>query len=308
MIFITPNNMNKYLSIAFVLCLCSISGFAQNQVNQAMFNQNLTYYNPAYSGFHESNFTAAIISRADWVNFRNVANTSNPWNAGIALDKRFDEKKIGVGVNITSNNIGRVKSLDMVGNFAYHLSLSEQHKFSFATKFGVNYVNLDIYELRNQEDVTFSNAQAGNYFLPKIGFGVAYKSEHAFAGIAVPDLIVKDSKNILVSNGLFSNINVNLNAGYKFELNDDYYLQPSLLTSYNANIDTKCDLNFIAGKNEAYWGGVSYAINKSYAAMAGVMVSGRLSFSYAFTFHSEMVVNPTSHEICLHWDLEDANF
>ena len=297
----------KKLLLSIPLFLIGFSdGYSQVQANNAMFNLNPTYYNPAFSGLDESELNAVLISRADWVSFKNVSNTSNPWNALISLDKRIDSKKLGVGVNLANNKAGRMNALDIAGNIAYHLELNGQNKLSFATKIGMNYIYLGDNNLRDPIDEMFANSISGNYIIPKVGFGLVYKNENFFAGVASPDLISADSKKILESNGMFSRYNFNLNAGYKLHINEDYYLQPSILSTLNPANITKTDINMVIGKNESFWGGVSFSPSNSYSAMGGVTLSGRFKLSYAFTLYSTLVANPTSHELCLNWDLEDV--
>jgi type IX secretion system PorP/SprF family membrane protein len=299
--------MKKIIVIGILLVHCAIATvYAQIQSNEALFNLNPTYYNPAFTGMQESGWNAVVLSRADWVSYKNVSNTSNPWNAGLALDKRFDTKKIGVGVNVTNTKLGRMNAFDLVGNVAYHLHLNERHKLSFGAKVGFNYVNLGDLNLKDQTDVYFTNAIAGNYFIPKIGVGLLYKSENFYAGIASPDVLAQDSKNILASNGLFSKFNINLNAGYKLNVNHDFYVQPSFLTVINPANITKTDINMVFGKNESFWGGIGFSPSNSYSAMGGIFINGRFKLSYAFTLYNTLVANPTSHELCLNWDLEDV--
>lgn len=296
----------KKLLLIITLLFGIYASYAQIQANNAMFNLNPTYYNPAFTGFQESGLNAALISRADWVSFKNVSNTSNPWNALISLDKRFDTKKIGVGVNLANNKFGRINILDIAGNLAYQLHINERNKISFATKIGFNYLYLGDLNLRDASDEIFINSVSGNYIIPKIGFGIAYKNENFHAGIASPDLIVQDSKKILEANGMLSNTHFNINAAYKLNINHDYYLQPSFLSVMNSSNLSKTDINMAIGKNESFWGGVNYAHKNSYSVMGGATLNGRLKLSYAFTLYSTLVANPTSHELCLNWDLEDV--
>ncbi len=273
---------------------------AQIQSNEALFNLNPTYYNPAFTGMQESGSNAVMLSRADW----GFSSYRNPWNAGLAIDKRFDSKKIAIGFNATNIKLGRMNAFDLVCNGAYHLHLSQRHILSFGAKVGFNYITLGDLNLKDQTDVYFSSAIAGNYIIPKLGFGLLYKSEGFYAGIASPDVFSKDSKNILASNGMFSRFNVNLNAGYKLNVNHDFYVQPSLLTVVNPAYITKTDINMVLGINDSFWGGIGFCPDNSYSIMGGIYM-GRFRFSYAFTLYNYLVANPTSHELCINWDLED---
>lgn len=297
--------MKKFLLSIPLLLIGICESKAQIQTNNAMFNLNPSYYNPAFAGFSESGFNAVISSRADWVSFNNVSNTSNPWNALVSIDKRIDSKKIGFGSNLANINLGRMNLLDLSGNVAYHLHINESNQISFATKIGFNYLYLGDQNLRDDADDIFANSVSGNYLIPKIGLGIAYKNENFFAGFASPDLIVSDSKHLLAANGLMSNNHFNLNAGYKLKLNEDFYLQPSFLSIINPNAISKTDINMVIGKKESYWGGFGYSQHNSYSVMGGITLNGRLNLSYAFTLYNTLVANPTSHELCLNWDLED---
>lgn len=298
---------NKLILILSIYLFVYQNGFAQMQANNSLFNQNPTYYNPAFSGMQESALNFVFNSRANWVAANSITTTNNPWNAMLSLDKRFQDKNFGVSFNLTNVNVARINSIDLAGNFAYHINLGHDSKLTMGARVGVNYLNIGSIYLEDNTDAQFNNV--GNYMIPKFGLGLLYKTENFWMGAASPDIFTYNYQNVLAaSNSTFKRLVMNVNAGYKLMLNADFYFQPSVLYISSPVYDDKIDINLALGKNEAYWGGVSYSPLNSVSAMGGVTIKGRYNFAYAFSYNTSFTNTgfSSSHEITLNWDLEDA--
>lgn len=297
---------NKLILILSICLITYQSGFGQIQANNSLFNQNPTYYNPAFSGMQESGFNFVLNSRANWVAANSITTTNNPWNAMLSLDKRFENKNMGASINLTNVNFGRTNTVDICGNYAYHINLGRDSRLSMGAKIGVNYLNIGSILLEDNSDIKFSDV--GNYIIPKFGLGLLYKSENFWIGTASPDIFTYNYKNVLAaSNSTFKRLVINVNAGYKLMLNSDFYFQPSLLSISSPVYDDKIDLNLAFGKNEAYWAAIAYSPQHSISAMGGISINGRYNLAYAFSYNTSFTNTggSTSHEISLNWDLED---
>ena len=307
----------KKLLLLFTITISYLTGFSQiqTQANVALFSLNPSYYNPAFAGLSESNLNLTIISRKDWVRLDNLSiNNNNPWSSLATIDKRFDEKKLGVSANLSNVRVDDYNIADVQLNGAYHLPLGGEKKLSFGIKVGfANFTGLKPF-LQDPTDVTFDPYKLGKAdnriftFIPKFGFGMVYKTENFFAGVSLPDLYTYDKQSVLYPQrggfNSFTNRNITANVGYKLSLNEDYFLQPIALVRVIPGNNIKTDLSLNIGKNEAYWGGVIYSHETSMAAMAGFVLNGRMKLNYAFNYYT--AISATSHEIGLYWDLEDA--
>lgn len=298
---------NKSILILSIFIFILQNSFAQLQSNNSLFNQNPIYYNPAFTGMQESGFNFVLNSRANWLVTNSIVTSNNPWNAMLTLDKRFDNKNFGLAFNLSNVNFGRTNSVDMCGNFAYHINLGHDSKLAMGAKFGLNYLNIGSILIEDKSDVEFNNV--GNFVIPKLGLGLLYKSEMFWLGVASPDIFTYNYQNVLASSeSTFKRLVINVNAGYKLMLNSDIYFQPSLLYISSPVYDDKIDINLALGKNEAYWGAISYSPQNSISAMGGFTFNGRFNLAYAFSYNTSFMNSgaSTSHEISLNWDLEDA--
>ena len=108
--------MKKYIFLFVLLCIGGVSIAQQElQVSQYMFNGMLL--NPAYAGTHDY-FSASLLHRSQWVNLDGAPSTQV-----FAIDGPIANKRMGVGLVVTNDQIGISSQLDVAANFAYHLPL-----------------------------------------------------------------------------------------------------------------------------------------------------------------------------------------
>ena len=95
-------------------------------------------------------------------------------------------------------------------------------------------------------------------------------------------------------------------GGYKFELNNEFELEPGLMLRTSENWNPMGDLSLRLYYMDLFWGGISYRTNKSIIALVGVRIES-LFFGYSFDWALSEIghFNYGSHEITLSVKLGD---
>ena len=93
----------------------------------------------------------------------------------------------------------------------------------------------------------------------------------------------------------------NFIGGYKYRLNRNFVLSPSVMLKYVSQAPLNADLNMRVDIQERYWAGVTYQTSNTISGMVGLYLSNtlRLGYSFDFTMSSIQLQNAGSHEIFL---------
>jgi len=171
----------KYFLIIFLLFLGN-KIFAQDpQFTQ--FYANPLYQSPAFAG-------AALQSRVV-LNYRNQwpGISSNYQTYSASYDHFFEKIKSGIGFQVLNDRqgIGRLNSLDVAGQYAYQLRLS--NKFSYRQGLQLSYVQRNI----NYSALTFGAQWDGNSFNPAVSNDENFSSPvKRYADVSTGGLLFSD--------------------------------------------------------------------------------------------------------------------
>src|SRR5690606_23476627 len=101
-----------------------------------------------------------------------------PHTQYFSIHSLFEAHKTGMGLDISNDKFGAVKTLDMNANFSYYLKLSGTLNFAFGLKAGINNVRIDYsgLNIHDPDEAIFLEGQLSQ-FNPKLGFGTYLYSE-----------------------------------------------------------------------------------------------------------------------------------
>ena len=134
-------------------------------------------------------------------------------------------------------------------------------------------------------------------------FGLNFTREGLHVGLSVPQIFqtkldFSESENDQKMSKLVRHYF--LTAGYKFQLNADFYLDPSLLVKAVTGAPPQVDVNVKVHYTELLWGGVSYRHNDAVVILLGVHKNNFLvGYSYDATLSSIRKYSTGTHEILI---------
>lgn len=295
------------LSLFFLMVIVSEKVCSQQlpQVSNFMFNQLL--YNPAAAGMHETDFNANLLTRFQW----GGASRGGPSSNMLWSDYRLSSNKMAVGLNLMYDKFGASSNLDVAGNYAYYVPLSNKLKLAMGLRLGLTSARLNTSGLTawDADDPVIAATDVQTIY-PKAGTGFQLLSKNFYAGIALPDLLTSDKYNLYGNKDrsfLDRRRNYMLMSGYKWKINDTYDLYPNVRLSYYTGGSLKADLNLILEITDYFWAGLTYSTSNNHSIMAGTHISSRVRFAYAYEFstNSAPLVPLSAHEINLMLNLDD---
>ncbi|WP_158798399.1 PorP/SprF family type IX secretion system membrane protein [Pedobacter sp. L105] len=174
---ITKNLLATVFLMGMTLC-----SKAQLSPFQAMYFQNKYIYNPAMAGMdHALDINAGY--RKQWSNFPGTPRT------GYLTADFQPTDKVGLGLNVTDDQTGLIKSTRVVASYAYHIQLEgDNQHLSFGLSLGVNDSRIDYSNINGDiSDVELNRYSELKPYLDG-DFGVAYTSNNFYLGAALPNL------------------------------------------------------------------------------------------------------------------------
>jgi len=319
--------LKKYL---FLLSfLVSVSAFSQQkpQYTQYIFNQYLL--NPALSGIEnyidfkagyrkqwagisdapQTTFVSANWALGDQQLWSNAL-TAFPEQTGNPMDRNYMQNYMsspshhGMGITAVLDKTGPLKRLDANLTYAYHLQLNSHLNLSAGVAAGVSSISLDINALTfdTPYDPALSRALV-NQVKPDLSVGLWLYGARLFAGISAQQ-ILPQTLSFSGDNQYNQGKEVPhffATAGYKFFVDEEIAVIPSVMVKYVQPSPTSVDLNVKFAFKDKLWLGGSYRKDDSFSAMAGFNISKmvNLTYSYDFTTSELNQVSNGSHEIVL---------
>lgn len=267
--------MKKYI-IVFNL-LVTMMVFSQSDPKLSIFSYNPLQYNPAYAGAFDGLSITGIYS-SQWVGFEGA-----PKTLFFSAHSNVIKREIGVGVNITSDKLGPVQDNQIVGNFAYNVYLNDEISLNLGLKAGLDNFTLDykLLSIENPEEAGIFEGSL-NQYSPIIGAGFYVSNQKAYIGVSVPNLLktnFQTATQISIANTKPSYF---LTAGYKFEIQDQVFLVPNILTRVTAGAPICNLVSLNLDYQNKLLASVNFQPTSSLGGFFGYRFKNNFSFGYAY--------------------------
>lgn len=172
----------KTAILILILIGISLTGKAQLNAFQNMYFQNRYMYNPAMAGLNRG-LNVNVNYRQQWSNF-----PGTPKTGAVTADYQVSEK-VGLGINVTNDQSGLLRTTQAMGTYAYHLPLSANNQYlSFGASLGIHDSRVAYDKING--DPTDGEVSQFNMLKPYVDgdFGVAYTSNKLTLDGALPNL------------------------------------------------------------------------------------------------------------------------
>lgn len=290
------NIQSVLLTMVFLLGMLQYSLAQQIPLfSQYQFNKYL--YNPAVAG-SEAFIDAKLIQRYQWRGITDAPRTFNLNAYGPLANE-----KMGVGGMIYTDIVGPTRRTGFQGSYAYHLQLNDEMRLGFGLGLGFDQYIIDGTQVRldQGDDPALQNYRGSSYeFTAK--FGVYFYSEKYYAGFSIPQ-IIPDKIQIFESNTNMAKLEDHyiLNGGYKFDIGDDFKVEPGVLMRWKSPAPVQFDLSVWGYYKDMIWLGITYRTDDAVSFGIGFNYNQMLMIGYAYdyTTSSLSTFSSGSHEIML---------
>lgn len=259
--------------------------FGLNMIGQQLpqFSQYLTNeyaINPAVAGSVDA-LEIRSNNRYQWSGINDAPRTYT-----LSMTNPIAQGKMGVGAYLYTDIVGPTRRIGFQASYAYHFTVTDDMKIALALSAGIlEYtVDGDKIDLAQPDDPSLINTLGRTTVFDAKGGFYAYTDDF-YLGFAVPQL-AQNNLQIHPSFESVSRIESHYiaYAGYKYQLNDDFVLEPSFLLKSVVPVPTKLEFSLRAHYMDKLWLGTSYRLNDAFVAVLGYTWEDRIVFAYSHDF------------------------
>lgn len=289
--------MRNYLIIT-VLVLLQLVGRAQQLPQYTQYMLNDMAINPAVAGKDEFADVRSN-NRYQWIGI-----TDAPRTYMLTLHAPFKKRNMGLGTQIYTDIVGPTRRVGLSLAYAYHIKVAEKVKVSLGLSAGIQQWGIDGHKLilHDQGDDNLL-VQYQTKIVPDFGAGIyVHHSDKWYFGISAPQIyespiklyVDGDNKGTLARHFL-------VNGAYKFNLGEDFKIEPSAMVKYVTPAPVKIDAGLRVIYQEQIWLGGAYRHNDAFTALIGFMYKNYLmiGYSYDFTTTNLKKYSTGTHELML---------
>ena len=305
-------NLTLFVVAVALLAIDSMvnKAYAQQDPQYSMYMFNGLSVNPAYAGSRERLAILAVY-RDQWTGFKGAPRTFTAAAHSPLLNDR-----IGLGLAVTSDNIGVENAVNITASFAYRLPVGKG-KLKGRLCFGISAaMDYDKQRLTESEIITPGDpafSQNVSTVNPNFGAGVYYYNDRFYLGLSAPHFLNTSLDKNAQLDGTSSSLaheyrHVFGSAGGMVNVSENVKFKPSIQVKYVQASPVSVDFNASFLFKEALWVGISYRTTYNEpTAVVGMIEymfakSFRLGYAYDYTLTQIGQYSSGSHEILLSYE------
>lgn len=308
--------MKRILFAAFFLSLVAGGkALAQTQPQFTHYGFNHMYISPGYSGINKATeFT--VIGRQQWSGYKADFDEGGEPKTGLfSVSIPVRALKGGIGVNLTTDNLGASKIKTGTLSYAYHLALGSG-RLGIGASGIVSNISKGAYRYLDPGDPSIPFNSNDTKF--DVGAGLWYQADKFYVGAGLTNLLETkyqfEADQSLTPGGSGSQTNSrNLfaSAGYNIEAGTSVVITPTALLKHDFSSDgTSFDVGARATFNQKYWAGLNYRNQEAVSGLVGIGLlkdnSLKFGLGFDFTTFAEEAKAKSSYEIMLSYRIPQS--
>lgn len=322
--------MKKIILTGFCMLFLA-AAWAQQKPHYTQYILNQYIINPALTGI-ENYIDVKVSHRHQWVGLQDAPITSyvsihgaigkkdyrtsptsfrvpgeNPRGTAYWEDYTAAEPHHGIGLQMINDRTGPLSRFAAYATYAYHIGISA--RTTLAAGFGAGLTNLSLNTSKLDfiyvpVDPAVANSGIINTVKPDFNAGLYLYSADYFVGLSamqiIPQKIAFSDYAVKTTDGKFVP-HLFATAGYRFLLNEDFNIIPSVMVKYINPLPTQIEFNTKLQYQDVAWIGASYRNSEGFAGMVGVNISNSLNIGYSYDYTTSRLntVSKGTHEILI---------
>ena len=191
----------------------------------------------------------------------------------------------------------------------YNIALTTEMRLSMGISLSMLQYRVDGTQLNPKDvsDPSILNMVSTSY-MPDAGLGAYLYAEDFYVGLSLAQLLNNKVKIFDNKDGLNRlKTHFNLTGGYRYEINRDWALEPSVMFKGTAPKEISFDITAKVNWQKMVWGAVSYRYHESVAILIGYSYEDTFIFGYAYDIgiNSLRKYNTGTHELMIGYRFND---
>ena len=319
--------MRKGSVLLYIILMCSNSLLAQQKPHYSQYLQNMSVLNPAVTGLNNGmdvrlgvrtqwqglkdapktgyfTFSMPVSFGGDMANYRiSDLGVTEPKSKDDMFDYTASMSHHSFGVLFLTDKTGPLNRVTGNLTYAYHLAIGDRSNFSFGVGVGANRLGINAQSLVFDEadDPVVGASGEINKITPDLNAGLYFYTSSFYFGASMQQII----KNKIAFDGSFNTgkdvAHYFVTTGYKFWINNDFSITPSVMLKVVSPLPKAFDLNLKFAYRDAFWIGGGYRKNDAFFGNVGFNVANMVGIGYAYDYTTSALktVSSGSHELSL---------
>lgn len=303
------------------------TAFAQQRPHYSQYLQNMSVLNPAVTGLNSGmdfrmgirtqwqglkdapktgyiTFSMPVSFGGDMANYRaSDLGVTEPETKDDMFDYNSSMSHHSFGLLFLNDKTGPLNRVTGNLTYAYHIAIGDRTNLSIGVGLGVNRLGLNTQALVFDEvdDPVVGTSAEINKYTPDLNAGVYLYGANFYLGVSMQQII----KNKLAFDGDYTVgkevAHYFATAGYKFWINNDFSVTPSVMLKVVNPLPKAFDLNLKFAYRDNFWIGGGYRKNDAFFGNIGFNVARVVGLGYAYDYTTSELssVSSGSHELSL---------
>ena len=269
------------------------------------YQQHQNLVNPAVVGKEKGHTISADI-RNQWRGMNEAPQTQTFFTTHKITDR------VGLGLSVTNNKVFIQKQTGVFADFSYRVPINEHSNIVGGIKFGGEFFNIDISQIRTYNHLYNAGQNATRYdpylqdisgkFQFNFGAGVYYELRDYYVGLSIPNMLASDK--VGMENDVMTSVAENMlyyaMAGYHWHISSDFTLKPSIQIHLAKKQEASTNFTVATDYLNRAEVGLTYRTDKAFSSYVLFNIQNYyLSVGYGFETYFQTHLNlqsPNSHE------------
>jgi type IX secretion system PorP/SprF family membrane protein len=260
----TKRSVCKRIAGILAIGLLAVGANAQQDAQYSQYMFNHLALNPAYAGTKDA-LCLTLLNRNQWVAMEDGA----PHTSSLSLHGPLRSKKIGLGIEFISDNLGPHRMGGVMTSYSYNIHLlSGKLSFGLRTGFYKYVTDWTRIHYKDQADPYAQLTETESKGVLSADFGMYYYTKSFYWGVSA-DHLNHDKYSVFGPDPQFLAMHIYSPIGIGFQVTDNLVINPSVLVKYVKGAPVAFDANCNFLIENRLWLGASF--RKGYGVAALMM-------------------------------------
>lgn len=288
------NNMKKLLFILLILFAVQVDAQQNPTTDNYLFNP--VSISPAYAG--QQNGRIQSIYDAQWIGLQGAPRT------GSMYFDYMSPNRFAFNVGIIDDQVGPLHMQNLGISTAYHLQVADEMFLSVGIRYTLNHTAVDLMDEFYVDKIDQGIYDIDGPWFQNVDLGGTLYKENWYVGLTMKNMV----KQEMYKSNYTARIG-HIFAGYRFPIQTDWTLTPSLLLNVTENAPLDANMHLFAEFKSYIGAGLNLSPNDEFGMFLKTKLTGgyHLFYQYNYPLSDLVYITKQSHVIGVAIDFIEDN-
>lgn len=266
------------------MILLGMQGAAQQNPTMDNYLFNPVSISPAYAGQQSGQIQS--IYDAQWIGLKGAPRT------GALYYDYMSPKRFGFNLGVVDDQLGPMRTQGLGISTAYHLQVAEEMYFSTGIRYSLAKTGVDFTDEFYVDKIDQAIYDIDGPWIQNVDLSGTLYTENWYVGATMKNMVQQE----LYENNFTARVG-HLFGGYRFELNNYWTMNPSVLLNVTENAPLDANIHVFFEYNEGYGAGLNMSPGDEIGMFIKADVTGgwQLFYQYNYPLSELVYITRQSH-------------